>query len=80
MIYRLLTFQWGGHIEYCTLVAENEDGLEYLKDSLVSDSQDARYEWENISEKEAVEIEEDNLLHKNARNRYQFYKGKVSNY
>jgi hypothetical protein len=80
MIHRLLTFYWEGQLEYCTLVGETENDIEYLKECLVSDSVDAEYELEPISEREAVEIEEDNLLHRNARNRYQLYKGEVSNY
>jgi hypothetical protein len=80
MIYRLLTFQWGGHLEYCILAAQSEEDIEYLKDGLVSNAQDARYELEPINEREAVEIEEDNLQHKKVRNRYQLYNGLVSNY
>jgi hypothetical protein len=75
MIHKLLTVKEGNYVEYLTLVAETPSEIDYLVEML-----GANYDVESITEKEAFQIEEDNLLHRNSRNRYQFYKGEVSNY
>ena len=74
MIHKLLTIKEDSYVEYLTLVAETEKDIAYLVEML------GNYDVETITEKEAFQIEEDNLQFRNARNRYQMYQGKVSNY
>jgi chromosome segregation and condensation protein ScpB len=75
MIHKLLTVKEGDYVEYLTLVAETPSDIDYLIEMLGSGC-----DVETITEKEAIEIEDSNLQFRNVRNRYQFYKGLVSNY